>query len=247
VLDDLKGRADYYTKPWLRSGKELYSMAWRGVGPMNGQCGRRDVTASIIRRADAQAIVETGSYRGVTTAWLASFGLPVVSVELNPRLYGYAAMRLRHHHNVSLMNRSSECAIEDIAHDQCFPKDRVFFYLDAHWDADVPLRQELQQVFSSPWVDPIVMIDDFAVPGDSYGYLDRGPGKRLTVDILGEYINLPRWYPAMPAWRESGTNTGWTVVTAGMQSVDALDSIEGLRRSDVPVAAESERPLPLRR
>ena len=62
--------------------------------------------------------------------------------------------------------------------------DAVFVYLDAHWQEDLPLAEELR-IVASVWTRCVVMVDDFQVPGDSgYAYDDYGPGLALTEDYL---------------------------------------------------------------
>lgn len=57
-------------------------------GPLNGQQFRQHVYSEIMRRIDFRAIVETGTFRGTTTEFLAKSGLPVHTVEIDPRAYG---------------------------------------------------------------------------------------------------------------------------------------------------------------
>lgn len=224
-----KGLLDYWLKPGLRTGEVLYDLSWRGSGPMNGQPSKRLVVEQIFDRIGPTQIVETGTNRGLTTAYLAGFPVRVHTIELDERLYGYSTMRLRHLHNVTLhLGRSVEVLRE------LKTEPRVLFYLDAHGDAgnmwdsvEVPLHEELVEIFSR-WPSPVVLVDDFQVPGDSYSYLDRGPGRRLTPEILGEFEGLSRWYPSAPAYTEPGMNTGWMVMGSDHSAV--LDGIHGLRR-----------------
>ena len=60
----------------------------------------------------------------------------------------------------------------------------VFFYLDAHWNDDLPLADEIDIIFSRcPWA--VVMIDDFEVPSDpGYQFDDYGPGKALVLGYI---------------------------------------------------------------
>ena len=57
----------------------------------------------------------------------------------------------------------------------------LFIYLDAHWEEDLPLAEELA-VIARATTRCIVMIDDFQVPGDGYAYDNYGPGKALVED-----------------------------------------------------------------
>jgi hypothetical protein len=233
MLEPLKGFADYLCRPGLK--KARWNLARAGVndgGPFNSQRGRTVVVRQIIDAMDARAIVETGTHRGTTTEFFSKLSIPVHSVEIQPRLHAYSRIRLRAHHNVVLHLGDSADVLRMLAHDSTFPNQRVFFYLDAHsWDNNPPLDEELALVFGN-WSEAVVMIDDFAVPGDSYGYLDMGPGRCLDEAALQEQLHVPRFYPAMPAYQETGYNTGWVVLASGT-SADRLADLPGLRRQPV--------------
>jgi predicted O-methyltransferase YrrM len=221
MLDAIRGAVDYYFRPRLRRGAELYSSAYRGLGPMNGQPSRQEATRKLMASVRPPVIVETGTYRGVTTAFLAGFGVPVHTIEINARLHAYSRMRLRRCPNVTVHLGDSVNVLRTLE-----PQPGAFFYLDAHWNSEGPLVDELTEIFNR-WPKSVVMIDDFHVPGDSYSWMDSGPGKELVSEILGVYERLPRWYPAKRAYQEAGCNTGWTIVASGYEEV--LDKIPELR------------------
>lgn len=239
--DTLRGSLDYLTKPWLRNAAELHSWAWRGTGPMNGQPHRCQTTLDLMTKMNCQAIVETGTYRGTTTEFLARTGLPVHTIETDPRLFAYSRLRLRRLSNVRIHHGSSPDVIDRLGRINNGPApslvsgqhmlstQRVFFYLDAHWDAHIPLAQELA-VIRQHFTHAVVMVDDFAVPGDSYRWLDRGPDARLDESSLRNWPDKRRWYPQTEAWKESGQNTGWVVLAQDDQAAEALDAVAGLRR-----------------
>lgn len=238
--DTLLGSLDYLTKPWLRNAAELHSWAWRGTGPMNGQPHRCQATLDLLDRMGCQAIVETGTYRGTTTEFLARSGLPVHTIETDPRLFAYSRLRLRRLRNVYVHHGSSPDVIERLGRSNrayerlagapCdLPISRVFFYLDAHWDAHIPLSEELAAI-RQHFEHSVVMVDDFAVPGDSYRWLDRGPDARLDESSLKNWPDKRRWYPRTEAWREAGQNTGWVVLAQDDHAAHVLDCVAGLRR-----------------
>jgi|SRR5882757_1407037 len=210
MLEALKGSLEYYIRPGLKAGTALHDPTWRGLGPLNGQESRQDATRQIIEKIKPPVIIETGTYRGISTEWFAQFGIPVHTIEVNPRLHAYSSQRLRNYDNVTChLGRSLDVIMHDLVQER-----GAFFYLDAHWDADVPVYDELSEI-AKRWVQPVVMIDDFQVPGQSYAWLDRGPGRELVLPILGEFAQWTRWYPSTPAYRETGQNTGWVVLDQG--------------------------------
>src|SRR5206468_11787016 len=75
-------------------------------------------------------------------------------------------------------------------------------YLDAHWNADLPLAEEIDIIFSR-CPSAVVMIDDFQVPSDAgYGYDNYGPGKALVSGYIRPAISahqLQAFYPSTPS------------------------------------------------
>ncbi len=89
----------------------------------------------------------------------------------------------------------------------------VFIYLDAHWEDDLPLAEELR-IIAGAWRSAVVMIDDFQVSDDDgYGFDDFGPGKALTQSYLPKE-DLAGWelyYPRARCLRKRavGAVAGW--------------------------------------
>ncbi len=143
------GAIDYYRIPDSRE-------------PFNGQHHRRPMFEEIIATCRPKALVETGTFRGTTTEFMAATRLPLYTVESRARRFGYARQRLKGFANVKLTCGDS----------------RTF--------KDLPLAEEIDIIFSG-WRKAIVMIDDFQVPGDDgYSFDDYGPGKTLTAGYLSD-------------------------------------------------------------
>ena len=197
---------DYYLKPSLKS-------SWGG--PFNGQEGRQEIFRELVAKIPFQMIVETGTYRGTTTEFLAKeSGLPVCTVETEPRFYHYARRRLRGRKHIRLELGDSREFIAKLVRDAALPKKDVFFYLDAHWQEDLPLRQEIEIIVKF-WQGVCIMIDDFQVPGDDgYAYDDYGLDKRLCLDYLEplSQFGLTAFAPSLPSSRETGGKRGCVVL-----------------------------------
>ena len=92
------------------------SPPWAGFGePLNGQSTRQSVMRRLIERFEPNVIVETGTFLGDTTRWLTQFGVPVVSVELEPAFFRLAKRRLRGASNVELICGASVDALAMLA------------------------------------------------------------------------------------------------------------------------------------
>jgi len=199
-------------------------------GPLNGQVHRRRMFSDIMAAIPFTAIVETGTFRGTTTAFFGTWGLPVYSVEIDPRNAGFASLRLfSQRRRIHLFEGESPRFLKGLAARVEFPKARVFFYLDAHWRAHLPLAEELEIIFTN-WREAVVMVDDFKVPGSDYGYDDYGPGKVLSLEYLDRLrdLELMPFFPALPAELETGLRRGSVVLCREASVADHLRRIESL-------------------
>ena len=142
------------------------------------------------------AIAETGTYRGTTTEFMAQTGLPIYTVEANPANYGFVRARFWRTYNITPVCGDSRPALGELLDGPLRDITRhhtLFFYLDAHWNEDLPLAEEIDIAFSRcPFA--LVMIDDFQVPFDpGYGYDDYGAGKALVPSYIASAITT--WKP----------------------------------------------------
>jgi hypothetical protein len=215
------GRLDYLLR---RQSKDVWG------GPFNGQKIRQQIYSDILSRVAFRAIVETGTFRGTTTEFFAKSGLPVYSVDLDPRAYGYASLRLfRQRHRVHLFQGHSPEFLRGLAAPPNFPRSKVFFYLDAHYGWDAPLVDELEIIFTK-WTDAVVMVDDFQVPGTDYVYDDWGPGKTLNMAQLEplRHLCLSAFFPAIDPKDETGEKRGCVVLCRENDITTILRGIETL-------------------
>jgi len=215
------GRLEYRLKPHRRA-------SWGG--PMNGQAGRLRICRDIMAALSPAAIVETGTFRGTTTEFFAEFAIPVYSVEAEPRFHFFAACRFRETNRVHLTLGDSRSFLTRLAADPTVPKDNVFFYLDAHWNADLPLAQEITTIFAN-WPRAVIMVDDFEVPGDSYAYDDYGPGAALNAEYLDRLkrTDMHRFYPSLRAAEETGAKRGCVVLCNDAHVQERLTALSSLR------------------
>jgi hypothetical protein len=176
-------------------------------------------------------MVETGTFRGTTTEFLWHIsGVPVYSVESEARFYQYASMRLAGISDIHLVHSDSRDFLRQIASDVAVPRETVFFYLDAHRDADLPLLDEVVTIWKH-WTDPVIMIDDFEVPGDGgYGFDDYGEGRQLSLDYLpiDRLADLGVLVPTLASGDETGAKRGCAVLVKTSRVV-SLCASAGLR------------------
>ena len=213
------GRVEYHLEP-----ERLDSWG----GPLNGQCFRQLMFVDLVQACRFGAIVETGTFRGSSTIFLAqnSGGVPVYSSEISARYFTLAGRRLSPLPNVHLYNLDARqfLAALPLSHDT-----RTFFYLDAHWNQDLPLADETEFIIKT-YRSFVIMIDDFQVPGDAgYKFDDYGPGKSLSLRDFPfqDDSRIAAYFPARHSSRESGIKRGCIVlVSQDMKSVvDSIDSL----------------------
>lgn len=220
VSPQLAGRVQH-AQQWVRTG-----------APMNKQTARLEIAREIMELCGIVRVIETGTFLGNTTEWFAQFGVPVVTVEIMPRNFGYCSRRLRKFANVDLRLANSVDALKQLVSE---PFDRsmpTLFYLDAHWYDHLPLKEEIEIIFDH-FARPIIMVDDFQVPDDpGYGYDDYGPGKRLTLEYVAtaRAPELSLYFPRTHSRWETGARRGCLVATADSVLATALDSAPLLRR-----------------
>ena len=204
-------------------------------GPFNGQNFRQRIYTDIMSRMDFRAIVETGTFRGTTTEFFAKSDLPVYSVELDPRAYGYASLRFFNRRDqVHLFHGNSPEFLRGLANNPDFPKSKVFFYLDAHVQGssryhEPPVVEEVEIIFTN-WTEAVVMIDDFEVPGTAYSHIDYGPGRVLNLAYLEplKYLRSFAFFPALGPQEETGAKRGWVVLCREDTITQMLSGISSL-------------------
>ena len=215
------GRWEYHLRPGLKNV--------RG-GPFNGQTFRRTIFQDLVSAFDFDAIIETGTYRGITTKYMAAAGLPVHTVEASTRYLAFARMNFQEFDStVESQNGDSRQFLEQLGSRKTVPGTQPFIYLDAHWYNDLPLREELE-IVQEYWPDAVVMVDDFAVPGTNYGYDDYGDGKALTMEYLSQLHSsqLQAFFPSVDCDQESGSRRG-CVVLGSPTVAEQLRAIGSLR------------------
>jgi len=199
-------------------------------GSFNGQAIRRGLVTDIIARMKPATIVETGTYLGSTTGYLARFDVPVHSSEISAPLLFAARQRLSQFRNVTLRLGDSRRMLAQLIADGVNASS-TFFYLDAHWLDDLPLLDEMRLIDGN-WASYIALVDDFQVPGDSgYAYDDYGANKVLRYAYLepclrGQSIEV--YFPNAPSHQETGGRRGCVILAKGSANTRVLRESEGL-------------------
>jgi FkbM family methyltransferase len=205
----------------------------------NGQEGRRRLVLHMIDALNPVAVVETGTFRGVTTAFIAEhFSGPIYTCEVDQRWYLTAKAGLSRFSQIDIRRQDSRAFLRAVLNEA--EPGLLLIYLDAHWQNDLPLAEELDLILSNG--RPVaIMIDDFAVPMDvDYRFDDYGPGKALTLDLLAHLPSMGAalFFPTLPACKETGAQRGCAVIGVG-GAIGVLETFAELGRHNWPMVDAS--------
>ncbi|MBI1683295.1 carbohydrate-binding protein [Caulobacter hibisci] len=181
-------------------------------GPLNGQSVRQSAFLYLHDMLGFDALIETGAFRGTTTEYFAGFDLPVFSCEVIDENFYFAASRLIGSSGVNLFLEDSRAFLRRYFQNYAAAYHRPMFYLDAHWQDDLPLPEEIDIIAESQ-EDFVVIVDDFKSPFDAgYGYDVYSNGNQLTLDWVLPRLTTKRklayLFPALGVENESGARRG---------------------------------------
>lgn len=127
-------------------------------------------------------VIETGTWRGKTTAFFSFLFAQVHTIEISTEVYRNAKEILKPYSNITCHLGSSEKVLS-----QLLPslRDRpLLFYLDAHWRQFWPLLQELNEISKTHRDNCIIVIDDFKVPGREDIPYDSYENKECSYEYI---------------------------------------------------------------
>src|SRR5260370_7902273 len=115
-------------------------------GAFSGQRGRQQIFIALFRACAFTHIVETGTFYGVTTEFLArETKVPVFTVEAFRPAYELAKLRLRQYPNVKMFLGDSRSFLRQIA----LPREsNPFFFLHPHLTKNLPLPPNIAIPFT---------------------------------------------------------------------------------------------------
>jgi len=139
-----------------------------------------DTVVQLIKDLKIDCIVETGTYSGKTTAFLAETfpELRIYTIEVKFETFLIAERNLKSFSNVKQFCGSSEKIFKDLL--PTLSGKRVLFYLDAHWEEYWPLLDELKEISGSLQNSCCIVIDDFKVPNRPFKH-DAYKGQALDI------------------------------------------------------------------
>lgn len=140
----------------------------------------------LVNSLESAPWIETGTYLGETTNFLARHSSQVITIEPSLTHFLYAKRRFKRKKNIILKNSTSEIILEEIISQL---SGRYNFYFDGHYSGDgtflgrqkTPIREELAilEKYLSQFSELFVAIDDFRVFGKKDGVY---PSRNFLVD-----------------------------------------------------------------
>lgn len=146
------------------------------------------------------AAVETGTWQGETTKFLAYLFDSVYTMEIDPAVYNKAIVNLKPYRNIAISYGNSPDILRQIL--PPMKNQRALFYLDAHWFSSWPLIDELKTIAKTHRDNCIIVIDDFKVPGrrdipyDSYG--NKECSFEYVQDAMKQVFSSYKYYYLIP-------------------------------------------------
>lgn len=212
--------------------------------PLNGQERRREAMVALLKAIDPEEIIETGTFFGSTTLLFGEqTDCRVYTVDIN-RFFSLAArIRAWRRPRIRMMAGESMKLLKERQRAGAGSR-RTFFYLDAHWGENLPLREEVQFILKY-WTETLICIDDFRVPDDPGYRFDRYGDKRLEWDYLqldqGDMMDV--YYPTAPSDSDTGLKRGVIYLAVGADVRERVASCVPVFLRKAEFKGEALRPV----
>lgn len=155
------------------------------MGPPTG------MIAALKAELKLDEFVETGTFRGDTTAWAAQNFRRVTTIELSPKYHREAVERFRDQPHVRVLNGSSAAVLKAVVPALAGP---ALFWLDAHWSGldtagaktECPLLEELGALNATAHPH-VILVDDarlFVAPPPKPHRAEQWPDLATSVNAL---------------------------------------------------------------
>jgi len=187
----------------------VYMDDWSSL-PFNGQVRRMSMIAALSRSIDASAVIETGTFKGSSTPYLAGlFKCKTYTIEINEFYASCAERRFKlNHKNLDIELRIGDSATEiSKVLEEISSNETVAAYLDAHWLSAIPTRQEIESLINwgGRW---IAIIDDFQIEHD-FGYkYDSYGDVVIGLPLIPNNDSLEVWLTHEESHLETGVRSG---------------------------------------
>ena len=137
-----------------------------------------------------ESIIETGTFEGNTTKWLARFFQNVYTIEIDIKYVNNAiANCMVYKDKINFLHGDSSILLPEVL--DKINDDNVLIFLDAHRRNENPLEKELViiEAYKKKFKNIIIIIHDFYVPDTKLGY-DTFMDRPLSFDWFKDKFDL---------------------------------------------------------
>ncbi len=210
------------------------------MAALHGDEHLQSIVDALISRHGVGAALETGTFKGDTTAWLAKRVKYVETVEAREDNHRHAINRLLSFANASVLLGNAADELPGMLRRAGVCTDqRILLFSDAHWQDYWPLKDELRACREWANANPgrlIVVVDDLRVPGHpnfqgcdggggsvgdpTYGPKTFAGGASADIDGFPELREWPQlWWPG---YRAAEPVAGYAIVSDVELDLDGL-------------------------
>jgi len=156
--------------------------------PFNGDTHLQDLFIRLRDTHNIKHVIELGTCLGSTTLWLSMNFERVSTVEINKEFLAEAQHKFEGKTNIDSYLGDSRAVLPLLLDSEC-----ALIFIDSHWGANVPLRDELA-IIADNNSNNVIVIHDFQVPDRDFGY-DTYPDVIFNWNYISDLINLIYDYP----------------------------------------------------
>lgn len=142
---------------------------------------------NLIAEWNISTVIETGTYMGDTTRYIAAIAQNVHTIECNKDYYNVVSKKLSELKNVTSHFGSSPEILAKIL--PTLPG-RNFIFLDAHWYAFWPIKDELRVISAHTTERPVIMIHDIHNPHNPECGFDTYNNQRLDYEFIKPALDM---------------------------------------------------------
>lgn len=153
----------------------------------------KDRLAATIARLGITTVVETGIDKGGSTFLFSTMVPRVIGIDNDPNKVEIVVQMLSAEGvtNVHLLQMDSPTALRMLVSGNTIEVRQTLFFLDAHWQAYWPLKDEIRAI---PRGQGVLVMHDARVPGCPDLGVDEYDGQELSYEYLQDV--LTEWSPA---------------------------------------------------
>jgi len=177
VFNYLKKKKNFYFLRHRNKNDFAMSVAY-DTAPFNCDTYLEKEFLNLKEKYNISNVIETGTYKGVTTRWLAMNFRNVFSIEIMRKYFEEASLSLKGFDNITLINSDSRKALPSIL-DKV--KGKTLIFIDSHWYEN-PLLPELEIIAESK-LKPFICIHDMKNPEDPTMGYDTYPDQEIVYEF----------------------------------------------------------------